>query len=105
MIAEIDWLEASARYLSEYYDEPFTECLSDLTHMMRTMREMDGSTWTSFRDHLLMKHIEEDWSTEWFLMRKATSLSEFSDGSQSLAYTHDDSIIGLPGVLDHPEPM
>lgn len=104
MAPEIDWLEATARYLSEYYGEDLLTSLEDLTRMMGRMREIEESTWCSFRDHMLMKHIEIDegevWSTEWFLLRKATSLSEFPDGSPSLAYAHDDTIIGLPGVLD-----
>ena len=99
---EIRFLEASARYLSKYYDEPFDLSLSELTDMMSEMRECGVSTWTSFRDHILMVEIDDDWSTDWYLMCKVSNLIEFTDESESLVYGFTDKI-DLPGVLDYDE--
>lgn len=105
MNPEIDWLDASARYLAGFYGVEFVDALTDLSRIMETMRETDEPTWTSFRSHILIKHVDEDWSVEWLLARKDSSLTEFSDGSKSLALAHSANVRGLPGVLDGPETL
>lgn len=102
---EIEWLGATARYLSNYYGQPYTDAVDHLTIIMEDMRSRDESGQASFRDHTLLKVVSEDFSVEWTLLRKISSLEEFEDNSQSLAYRYTDEVDGLYTVLDHPDPM
>jgi len=105
MMEEIEWLRSTSQYIAEYYEIPFLETLEMLTEFVSGMREQPHSTWTSFQDHILMKNINEDFSTEWMLARKISSLEEFTDESQSLAYRYTDEVKGLYTPLDHPDPL
>lgn len=102
---EIDWLASTARYLSQYYGQEYTEAVDHLTIIMEDMRARDESGQASFRDHTLLKVVHEDFSIEWTLLRKISSLEEFIDNSQSLAYRYTDQVEGLYTVLDHPDPL